>query len=65
MNSTTYFTNKDGRACKITGDDEAVTSLNAILESAGLEWNEEMGTWDEGFYREPDAVLTETGWRVI
>jgi hypothetical protein len=62
MKSQTYFTSKSGAACLISGDDEAVSALCAILEAADIPWLEEQGTWDEGFYREPDAVHIEGGW---
>jgi hypothetical protein len=62
MQSQTYFTSKSGRSCKIAGDDDAVSALCDILDAAGITWLDGQGTWDEGFYREPDAVRVDGGW---
>lgn len=45
-----FFTAKSGAECKITGDLAAVERITAILAARGVQFNEEIETWDEGFY---------------
>lgn len=53
----TYFTNKYGDQCALVGEAGAVQSLCELLEVAGIRWQDDLGTFDEGFYLsdEPDT----------
>jgi hypothetical protein len=48
--ATIYFTAKDGAEAQITGDTKALDAIEELFESAGIKWNERIGTWDAGFY---------------
>lgn len=52
MTWTTYLTAEDGSSATISGDIEAVTAIERALEKAGARYNESVGTWDFGFYRD-------------
>lgn len=50
-NMQVHFTDKDGNECKIFGDSRAIEVLEKIMQKAGIRWNEEVGTWDAGYYK--------------
>ena len=44
------FTAMTGHEAEIVGDEAAVRAIEEIFERAGVKFNEQIGTWDEGFY---------------
>lgn len=50
MDSETFVTFKSGDDCKIIGNEKAIDRMIELLEKAGFKWNEQICTWDEGFY---------------
>lgn len=45
------FTAKDGSEAVIKGDEQAIEAIECAFERAGIKWNEQVETWDEGFYK--------------
>jgi hypothetical protein len=45
-----YFTAKNGETAMITGDHGAIEAIEKIFEAAGVKFNDEVETWDEGYY---------------
>ena len=56
-----YFTAKDGSTCKITGDQKAIVVIERIFEAHGVHYNEQVETWDEGYYQERWCHRTAQG----
>jgi len=45
-----FFTAKDGSSAEITGDQKAVRAIERVFRKAGVKFNRDVETWDEGFY---------------
>ncbi len=45
------FTSIGGYEAKITGDEPAIRAVEEAFERAGIRYNEQIETWDEGFYK--------------
>ncbi len=50
-----YVTGADGSEAKITGEGKALASIEQALAYMGAGWNEEVETWDFGFYSDDRA----------
>jgi len=50
LSAKIFFTSLDGYEAQITGDEPALRAIEEALERAGIRFNEQVGTWDEGFY---------------
>jgi len=57
MKATVHFTAKDGAEATINGGTRALDALEALFENAGIKWNEQIGTWDAGFYEQPRPTV--------
>lgn len=57
---TIHFTALDGSEATITGDSEAISAIEGALEKAGIEYNEQVECWDEGFYGKSKPVLAHS-----
>jgi hypothetical protein len=55
MEYTIYVTAADGSGAKITGDMAAVEAVTAVLDAAGVRYDEQVETYDFGFYK-PAAI---------
>jgi hypothetical protein len=53
---TIFFTAQDGSQAKITGDDNAISAIEKAFKRAGIKYNDQVETWDEGFYKKPHAA---------
>jgi len=53
MRATIYFTALDGSEAEITGADAALEAIEKAFKKAGIKFNEQVETWDEGFYDTP------------
>ena len=51
-----YVTGADGSEAKITGEGKALASIEQALAYMGAGWNEEVETWDFGFYSDDRAT---------
>lgn len=51
-----YFTAKDGAQAEIFGDSTALDAIERAFAKAGIHFNTEVETWDEGYYsRKPNT----------
>lgn len=50
------FTAIGGYEAEITGDEAAIRAIEEAFERAGIKFNEEICTWDEGFYDSTPGV---------
>ncbi len=48
---TLHFTSKDGSEAQITGDVNALNAIERAFERTGIRFNENVGCWDEGYYK--------------
>jgi hypothetical protein len=48
---TIYFTALDGSQAEISGDATALDAIEEAFKRAGIQYNEKVETWDEGFYK--------------
>lgn len=55
MKATVFFTSIGGYEAQITGDEPALRAIEEIFERAGIKFNEQVETWDEGYYSTADA----------
>jgi hypothetical protein len=53
---TIFFTSVGGYSAKITGDELALSAIEEAFERAGIKFNDELETWDEGYYTEEKAT---------
>ncbi len=64
MTNDVFFTTKDGWDARITGDQRAVEALVCLIQRAGIRYNENVGTWDEGYYNDtpkPRQIHRDSG----
>jgi len=61
--STVYFTAKNGAEATITGDVKALDAIEKLFKRAGIRWNEQIGTWDEGYYDDEPDGSPDQPWR--
>ncbi len=45
-----YFTSLDGSSAKIVGNEAAILAIEDAFTRAGIKFNDELETWDEGYY---------------
>lgn len=50
MYYTIFFTAKNGEEAAITGKDAVIAAIERAFRKAGIKFNREVETWDEGFY---------------
>lgn len=48
------FTSIGGYEAKIIGDEPAIRAIEEAFQRAGIRFNEEAETWDEGYYQPND-----------
>ena len=48
-----WFTDVHGNQARIVGDPPAINSLIEIFKRVGVTYDEQSGSWDEGYYCEP------------
>lgn len=49
------FTAKNGAEAEINGDGKAIAAIERAFRRAGIKFNREVETWDEGFYTQENA----------
>ncbi len=54
---TMHFTSKDGSAAQVFGDERALEAIERAFERAGIQFNESVQCWDEGYYKEVDVLF--------
>lgn len=47
---TISFTAKNGGEASIKGSDDAIAAIERAFRKAGIKFNREVETWDDGFY---------------
>jgi len=47
-----YFTAIDGSQAEVIGDPKAIDAVERAFARAGIRFNREIETWDEGYYHE-------------
>ena len=59
------FTAKDGTEASIVGHVNALEAIEKAFEKAGIKYNDDIETWDEGFYdaRVPHPIDSDPSWR--
>lgn len=55
MEYTIYVTAADGSSARIVGDVAAVEAITAVLDAAGIRYDEQVETYDFGFYKPAEA----------